>query len=473
MDILERGAVLVELSRMLGEAEAGEGRLTFVGGEAGIGKTSLLRRFGELVRERTPLLVGGCDALSTPRPLAPLLDVADRLPGASLRFGERKDELFRDVLASFASSPRPLLLAFEDLHWADEATLDLVRFLARRVDSCRVLLVATFRDDEVGAGHPLRLLLGDVATAPGVRRLSLAPLTAEAVRTLSRGSGLDSEALHRHTGGNPFFVTEIVAAGGERIPATVRDAVLSRAARLPAAARAVLDAAAVIGFRSEPWLLRAVTGGDPAAVDACLQAGMLVSHEDGFAFRHELAREAVLGSIAPHRRVALHACALQSLRAAPSGMHESARLAHHAEEAGDVPGVLEHAPPAARSAAAFGAHRQAAAQYARALRHAGGLSGPARAELYVGYAQECAIVDDYEAAIGAIQEVARIARASGDRGLEGAALANLASCLVSVGRNAEAERASRSPRSPGRCTRPRPTPCRARSARRSLAASSS
>jgi predicted ATPase len=270
MDILERGAVLVELSRMLGEAEAGEGRLTFVGGEAGIGKTSLLRRFGELVRERTPLLVGGCDALSTPRPLAPLLDVADRLPGASLRFGERKDELFRDVLASFASSPRPLLLAFEDLHWADEATLDLVRFLARRVDSCRVLLVATFRDDEVGAGHPLRLLLGDVATAPGVRRLSLAPLTAEAVRTLSRGSGLDSEALHRHTGGNPFFVTEIVAAGGERIPATVRDAVLSRAARLPAAARAVLDAAAVIGFRSEPWLLRAVTGGDPAAVDACL-----------------------------------------------------------------------------------------------------------------------------------------------------------------------------------------------------------
>ncbi|HEX6912177.1 MAG TPA: AAA family ATPase, partial [Longimicrobium sp.] len=259
MELLERGDPLLELGRLLGEADAGAGRLAFVAGEAGIGKTSLVRRFGQLVRDRATVLTGGCDPLSTPRPLGPLLDVAPRLPGASVRISEGKDTLFRDVLDALGGGGRPLVLVFEDLHWADEATLDLVRFLARRIEDRRALLIGTYRDDEVGAGHPLRLVLGDVATAPAVRRLVLRPLSPGAVGALAAGSGMDAGALAERTGGNPFFVTEILAAAGERIPGTVRDAVLARAARLPEPARAVLDAAAVIGFRSEPWLLLEVT----------------------------------------------------------------------------------------------------------------------------------------------------------------------------------------------------------------------
>ena len=154
---------------------------------------------------------------------------------------------------------------FEDIHWADEATFDLLRFLARRLGGIHTLVVATYRDDEIGPRHPLRLLLGDLATVRAVRRLTLPRLSEAAVRALAHDSAFDAAALHRHTGGNPFFVAEVLAAGERGIPATVRDAVLARAARLPEPARDALDAAAVIGFRSEPWLLTELLGADAAA----------------------------------------------------------------------------------------------------------------------------------------------------------------------------------------------------------------
>ena len=441
MELLERGDLLLELSRLLGEADAGAGRLAFVAGEAGIGKTSLVRRFGELVRDRATVLTGGCDPLSTPRPLGPLLDVAPRLPGATVRISEGKDTLFRDVLDAMGGGGRPLVLVFEDLHWADEATLDLVRFLARRIEDRRALLIATYRDDEVGDRHPLRLVLGDVATAPAVRRLVLQPLSPGAVRALAAGSGMDAGALAERTGGNPFFVTEILAAAGERIPATVRDAVLARAARLPEPARAVLDAAAVIGFRSEPWLLLEVTGAAPAAVDACVAAGVLSREDDVLAFRHELAREAVLDAIFPARGLTLHRAVLDALRASPAGLVDLTRLAHHAEAAGDRAAVLEFAPQAARRAARLHAHREAAAQYARALRCADGLPPAERAGLLEALAYEHYLTDGISESLQARLEALELWRSAGDRLREGDTLRWLSRLQWFLGRNAEADQA--------------------------------
>jgi DNA-binding CsgD family transcriptional regulator/tetratricopeptide (TPR) repeat protein len=441
MHLLERGPLLLELSRLLGETGEGHGRLVFVGGEAGIGKTSLVRRFRELICDGTIMLVGGCDPLSPPRPLGPLLDIADRLPGAAIRMTDGKDQLFRDVLASLSVSPRTLVLVFEDVHWADEATLDLLRFLARRIDAFAVLLIATYREDEVGDRHPLRLVLGDVATAPSVRRLSLTPLSLQSVRTLAAGSGLDADELLHHTGGNPFFVTEILAAGGERIPPTVRDAVLARATRLPEPARAVLETAAVIGTRSEPWLLQQVAGGDPAATETCLASGMLRVDNGAYAFRHELARDAVLSTIVPHRRTELNRRILESLSASQFG-HEPARLAHHAEEAGDTAAVLQHAPEAARRARALSSNRDATAQYARAVRFADRLPPAERAQLLEEYSWECTATDRYDDAIRAALEMVAIWRKEGNHLREGGALGFLGGCLVSDGRNAEAEEAT-------------------------------
>lgn len=441
MDLLERGPPLVELSRLLGDSEAGSGRLAFVGGEAGVGKSSLVRRFGELVRERTPVLVGACDPLSTPRPLGPLLDIVDRLPGASIRANEGKEQVFRDLLAALSASARPLVLVFEDVHWADEATLDLLRFLARRVHERRVLLIATYRDDEVGDRHPLRLVLGDVATAPGVRRLSLAPLSPESVAALAAGSGVDPVELFRRTGGNPFFVTEILAAAGESIPETVRDAVLARATRLAAGAREALDAAAIIGFRCEPWLLLEVTHGSPAAIDDCVAAGVLYP-EDGFlVFRHELAREAVLQAILPARRLALHRAVLDGLRAAPTGPAELTRLAHHAEAAGDCAAVLEFAPEAAERAARLHAHREAAAQYARALRCADRLPTADRARLLEAQAYEYYLTDRIPESVAARVAALELWRAAGNRLREGDTLRWLSRLHWFLGRNAEADEA--------------------------------
>jgi DNA-binding CsgD family transcriptional regulator/tetratricopeptide (TPR) repeat protein len=442
MHLLERGPLLLELSRLFGEAGEGRGRLAFVAGEAGIGKTALVRRFGEMVRDGALMLVGGCDPLSTPRPLGPLLDVADRLPGPTIRVTEGKDHLFRDVLASLSASARTMVLVFEDVHWADEATLDLLRFLARRIDEHRVLLIATYRDDEVGDRHPLRLVLGDVATAPGVRRLSITPLSLQSVLTLSKGSGLDANELLHHTGGNPFFITEILASGGEQIPPTVRDAVLARVMRLTEPARTVLEAAAVIGTRCEPWLLQQVAGGDPSAAESCLAAGMLVVDGDAYAFRHELAREAVLGTIVPPRRTELNRRTLESLSASQFG-HEPARLAHHADEAGDGAAVLEHAPEAGRRARALSSHRDATAQYARALRFADRLPLPERAKLLEEYSWECTATGQYDEAIRVAQELVAIWRKEGNRLREGGALGFLGGCLLSHGRNAEAEESTR------------------------------
>jgi predicted ATPase len=284
MELLERASVLDTLGGLLAEARAGRGRLVLVGGEAGVGKTSLARELCTRRRHAAGILWGACDPLSTPRPLGPLADIAPAAGGGLrelLRGEAPREELFSALLERLRGGPSPTILVVEDLHWADEATLDLLRFLARRIGAVPVLIVGTFRDDEIGASHPLRVALGDLAGAGLVRRLRLEPLSRQAVAALVEGSGIDPEELYRTTGGNPFYVTEVLAGGGEEIPTSVLDAVLGRAARLPAPARQVLDAAAVVAPPVEPWLLAEAAGVASVDLDECVAAGMLEERAGG------------------------------------------------------------------------------------------------------------------------------------------------------------------------------------------------
>jgi DNA-binding CsgD family transcriptional regulator/tetratricopeptide (TPR) repeat protein len=440
LDLLERGPVLLELSRYLAEADKGHGRLVFVGGEAGVGKTWLVRRFAELIRERTLLLIGSCDPLSTPRPLGPLLDIVDMLDD-QVDLSSSKDEIFRDLLSAISSSKETAVLAFEDVQWADEATLDLLRFLARRIENRRAVLIATFRKDEVGDLHPLRQVLGDVATASGVRRLNIEPLSLPSVRTMAAGSGRDINDLYRQTGGNPFFVSEILATPDEEIPPTVRDAVMARVARLSSAGRSALETASVIGFRSEPWLLTAITGDDSSGIEECVESGVLLADdEDGtYTFRHDLARIAVLDTVAPRRRRELNRRLFELLGNHDGAHVDAARLAHHADQAGDADAVLEFAPEAARRAARLSAHGDAIAQYQRTLRYSDRLAPDARAEILGEYARECAATDRYEEAIRVSQQALEHWRNSGDRFREAEMSGFLCGCLVSNGRVTEAQ----------------------------------
>ena len=159
---------------------------------------------------------------------------------------------------------------------------------------------------------------------------------------------VDAVELHRVTGGNPFYVTEALAAGGAALPESVRDAVLARAARLPAGARALLDAVAIAPPRAELWLLEQIAAEELAHVEEGLTSGMLRVHRDGIAFRHEIERVAIDETMPPDRRHELHQRALGAL-AGPPRRADLARVAHHAEAAGDIPAVLEFAPAAARA----------------------------------------------------------------------------------------------------------------------------
>jgi DNA-binding CsgD family transcriptional regulator len=405
MKLVERDAQLASLGEHLDAAAAGRGRLVLVGGEAGVGKTSLVRAFAEERSGDVRFVSAACDGLFTPQPLGPLFELAEQLGFAS--DGERH-ELFTVALEALAA--RPTVAVLEDVHWADDATLDLLRFLGRRVERGPVLLVATYRDDELGPRQPLRVVLGDVATT--AHRIALLPLSEAGVEELARDSHLDRAELYRLTGGNPFFVTEVLAAEGDGVPASVRDAVLARAARLGRASRAVLEAAAVVGARPSLALLEAVAEEPMTALDDCLDAGVLQPAGNDVAFRHELARRAIEEAIVPARLAALHARVLSALR--ERGASDAARLAHHAEAAGDAAAVVELAPAAAARAAALGAHREAAAQYARALRFADAVPPTVRGELLEARAYECYLTDQISDALTAQRDARDLYESFGD-----------------------------------------------------------
>jgi DNA-binding CsgD family transcriptional regulator len=272
-----------------------------------------------------------------------------------------------------------------------------------------------------------------------VQRLGVEPLSPGAVAQLAEGRDLDPEALHDVTGGNAFFLTEVLAAGGQRIPPTVRDAVLARAARLGPDARRLLEAVAVASRDAEPWLIEAIAPAEAGGLEECIGAGMLAASGEGVAFRHELARRAVEEAIAPDRRAALHRAALAALEAREGiARLDPARLAHHAEAAGDPEAVLRHAPAAAERAAALGAHRQAAAQYAQALRFADGLGAAERAGLLQARAYECYLTSRLDEAIEAQEAAVALSRDLGDLRAEGDSLRRLAQMLGFVGRADEA-----------------------------------
>lgn len=444
---LERGSFIEKLAKLLAEIKLGQGRMVFLGAEAGGGKTSLIRHFCAGVRRTARVLVGICDPLSTPQPLGPLWDIAVEVGGNLTRLihdGEKPEHIFHAFLDELRNDRNSHLVIFEDVHWSDEASLDLLRFIGRRIESTHALVIASFREDEIEEQHPLRKLLGDLATATGIERLHLPPLSRQAVGVLVAGSGLDPDAVYRRTGGNPFFVTEMLASGIDRIPVNVRDAVLVRAARLPLSARSVLDSAAVIGLRVEVSLLVKMTGAEAAAIDECMSGGLLQAHGDGVEFRHELARQAVLEAISPPRLLLLHRQALEALRGSVKDFGDLARLAHHAEGARDDKAVLEYAPAAARQASAAGAHRQAAAQYERALRFAPELQLEERAHLLQAYARECFLCDRISTALQALEEAAQLWQETGNRMEEGSNLSLQANCLYLVGRYVQANQANRS-----------------------------
>ena len=441
-DLLERERELGMLAAAFTAVDADSGgALALVHGEAGVGKTALVRRFCGEHEATTRILWGACEPLFTPRPLGPFLDIAadaedDRLR-ALLAAGALPYEVASELVRELAAGPAAILVV-EDAHWADEATLDVLRLLSGRLGGVSAFVLVTYRDDELERTHPLRTVLGELATTREVVRVAVSPLSGPAVGLLAAGHSIDPEELYRRTSGNPFFVGEVLAAPATEIPGSVRDAVFARMARLDTRARDLLDAVTVASPRAELWLLEAVAGDSIATLGECLASGMLRLEDDAVVFRHELARLAVEASINPHRRLELHRSALGELRSPPVGGADLARLAHHAEAAGDAAAVLEFAPAAAEQAASLGAHREAAAQYFRALRFVDSRDDAKRADLLHRHAYARYVIGEFYAAIDAEQEAVGYFRRAGDRLGEADALRSLSRLLRYVGQTDEA-----------------------------------
>jgi DNA-binding CsgD family transcriptional regulator/tetratricopeptide (TPR) repeat protein len=440
--LLEREPAIAALEAAWSRASAGEGATVLVTGDAGIGKTTLLEHF--VRRHPGVVLWGGCEALATARPLGPLYDFASapRSRLGSMMGSADRVALFAAVLDEATRGEPPGVIVIDDVHWADEATLDFIRFAGRRIHRRRALLLLGSRHDEA-SWRQVRAMLADLPAAHVVR-LELKPLSLEAVRQWSAQPDPDARRLHAVTNGNPFFVAELLRHGdAATLPASVQDAVLAKVLRLPANARDLVERVAVFPRHVDLALLERLRPGIGADLDTCVAAGLLLAEGVSVRFRHELARTAIEQELPAARAVALHEQVLAALEAAEPTPTVVALRAHHAVRARNIGAVLRWCPLAAQQAAARGAHREAAAHANAALAEGGQLPDRARAELLRCLAGACFELSELDEAARAYREAAAIFEREGDPAARAACLADLAMPLVRSLRNAEADAACR------------------------------
>lgn len=415
--LLERDDILAGLTSRLDALRAAQpcGGCVLVEGEPGIGKTSLLRAWRSRSGPAVHWWWGACEPLLAPPALAPWLDMLPQLPAAladHVRRGVAGGALYAGLLSLLQDTRQPLVLVIEDVQWADGATLDLLRFLARRMAGTRALLVLSWRAGDLGDAHPLRSVLVGL-DAQQAMRLTLQPLSRQAVAQWARRCGRSADGLYDATVGNPFFVAELLAAPvsqSGQLPAAVRDALQARVARLSPTARELLETLCVSPTALETEVLNAVCGAEPAAVDEALASGLVQASDSHLRFAHELARLAVASALGA-RAAALHAVLFDALsqRAVPLS-----RLVHHAQHAGLAYAVLQLAPRAARLAAEQSAHRQAVALYALALAHGSLLDRDAEMKLCAAHADECLLTNQLDQAARSRERALQLAHAGGD-----------------------------------------------------------
>jgi DNA-binding CsgD family transcriptional regulator/tetratricopeptide (TPR) repeat protein len=360
--LLQRDGELGLLDELLGEVESSGGRVVLVRGEAGIGKSSLVREFASRQQGDAHFHLGYCDDLLIPQPLGPFWDIARAEPTLAkpLEDGDRHG-VMAAVLDLLSGRLRSTVVVLEDTQWADEATLDTIKYVGRRIEGANGLLVLTYRDGEVDFEHPLRAVIGELPPENLVR-LHLHGLAAPAVELMVEGTDLIAEEVLALTDGNPLFVTQLLAAGVDRVPSSVQDSVIARAAKLSAGARSLLDLVSVVPGAVERSLVESVLAPAREDIAECSRQGLIMEGDATLSFPHELTRRAIEAVLDQSHRRRLN----RQVLAALEGWGDPSRLVHHAREAGDVEAIVACAPLAARAAMSIESHREALAHF-RAL----------------------------------------------------------------------------------------------------------
>jgi DNA-binding CsgD family transcriptional regulator/tetratricopeptide (TPR) repeat protein len=440
MELYERVEELKVLSAALDAADDSRGSVVFISGEAGIGKTSLIREFTNTLGNDGRVLWGACDDLSTPRTLGPFRDIAGELGGAlreMLIAGKPPSELFDVVMDALDAGMRPTVTVIEDAHWGDSATFDMLKFLGRRIGRRSVVLIVTYRDEEITADHSLRLVAGDLAS-DAVHRLTLAPLSKSAIESMGADYSRSPEELYAATGGNPFLVTEALAHPDSALTDSVRDSVVVRLSRLSAAAREVAEITSVVPGQFERWLLEEVLDVSTETLVECHRRGLIEFDDRAVWYRHELVRAAAEESLSPDQRVTFNEGIMQVLIEREGDM---ARIVHHARMANHSAALARFAPEAGRQASTAASHREAVSHLSLAIEHIDLLEEEDQARLLRDLAVECYFTNQTAEALAAAQRALEKWRILGDVEREGEMLRWLSRLHWWLGDAEEAERA--------------------------------
>lgn len=382
--------------------------MVLVCGESGSGKTTFVDRFLHSWAHAERIRWAACDPLPTPRPLGPFHDLAaDFAESTREALSHGPFEICAAVFGELAA--QPTILVIDDLHWADQATVDLLRLLLRRIGQTNSLVIGIVRDNEMSTTHPMRLLLGDVAQSRLATSITLPPLSLAAVTELIGDRHIDPLWLHRTTGGNAFFVFEMLDHSGDELPASVRDSILSRTVGLDADEWDLLHLLACAPGPIPGYLI-AHLGITESTLRTLHEANFVRRSDRGLAFRHDLCRLAIASVMPPGAETAIHRRMILAYQAAAQG--DPAVLTHHAVRAGDPDLTRLAAADAGRVAARSGAHTEAADFYEIALTR-GGPAPSAEAELLELLADECYLTDRLPDAIAARRRALQLRQKSG------------------------------------------------------------
>ena len=433
--LLERDEELARLEELVAGLDGTGGKVVLVRGEAGIGKSALVTGFANSIAAVAHVRAGACDDLIIPQPLGPFWDMARAEPSLLGPLGEGdRLRLLQTVLDLLSRALRPTIIIIEDTHWADEATLDAIRYLGRRIARTNGLLVLTYRDGDVDHDHPLRGVIGDIP-AQDVVRIELRGLSLGGVSSLVRGSSLDPRDVLAATGGNPFLVTEMAAAEANEVPASLQDSVMSRVSKLSLGSREMLRTLAVLPEpipRSDALRLGGVKA---RGLVECEERGLLDQGPEMVAFRHEVIRRTIESAMTAAERQARNRAVLERLPAETS----PSLLLHCAVGADDSERLLDLAPRSARYAAATGSHLQAVEDFRTLRPYLERIDAEALGPLLEDWAREEDLSDQVSEAIGLIALARDHYRRMGDRSAESRALADAARYHEFAGQRRRAE----------------------------------
>jgi DNA-binding CsgD family transcriptional regulator/predicted ATPase len=401
MELIERDEFLVSLETAFQHLKTGEGHCIFVSGEAGIGKTSLVNAFCKKVKNRCNIYKGTCDALFAPRPLAPVYDIllqirGDFLPGDN-NITDRTT-FFIKIFYELKSQHEASLIIFEDIHWADEATLDFIKFLARRITQLCCLFILTCRDNEIHSNHPLRNVLGHL-NPDALTRMQLFPLSKQAVEKMAAGKEYKGEDVYNISGGNPFYVKEILASYSPGVPDNIKDSILSVYNRLDEKTRQLWQILSVLPTGFEIKYLQKMDSEYITPIQNCLDLKIMIAKNGVIFFKHELYRRAIEDFLSPLLRIALNKEILDKFRESFEYDKQIERIIHHAKNANEYELVVKYAPLAARQAASAGAHIEASKLYLSAIEYYQGTDKDILIQFYEAYAYECYLTNQMKEAI--------------------------------------------------------------------------